>query len=322
MINYIRNIYKVCNVYDKDIEGLVLFLDIKQLRYFYTIAEQGQITKAAKKLHMAQPPLSQQLKHLEEELGVILFERNGRSMELTQAGEVLFNKAERILLEVEEIETEVKETSEGLRGKLSIGVVKTCFSYLPERVRLFNEKYPKVMFSLREGDSYTIEQLINSREAEVGIVRLPIETKGFSKIELPKEQFVAVIPSHTPGFESRESIEMKELENLSLLLLHRVSGIGQFEIVLQECRRHGFEPHVICECPDVSMLLSLVSAGVGATIIPKSSLTSFPFPGLHILEIEDSEIYAESAVIWLKDRYLSKQAKRFIESFETRLDSF
>ncbi len=315
MVNYIRNIYKVCNVYDKDIEGFGSILDIKQLRYFYTIAEQGQVTRAAKKLHMAQPPLSQQLKHLEEELGVILFERNGRNMELTQAGEVLFNKAERILLELEEIETEVKETSEGLRGKLSIGVVKTCFSYLPERVRLFNKQYPNVKFSLREGDSYTIEQLINTREAEVGIVRLPIETKGFSKIALPKEQFVAVIPSHSPGFDSRKSIKMKELENMSLLLLHRVSGVGQFEIVLQECRRHGFEPHVICECPDVSMLLSLVSSGVGATIIPKSSLTSFPFQNLHILEIEDSEIYAESAIIWLKDRYLSKPAKRFIETF-------
>jgi len=297
-------------------EGFGSILDIKQLRYFYTIAEQGQITRAAKKLHMAQPPLSQQLKHLEEELGVILFERNGRQMELTQAGLILYKKAERILLEIEEIETEVKETSEGLRGKLSIGIVKTCFSFVPERVRTFRENYPSVTFSLREGDSYTVEQLIKSRESEVGIVRLPIDMKPFSKIELAKEKFVVVIPSNTPEFHSKTSIKMKELENIPLLLLHRVSGVGQFEIVLQECRSHGFEPNVICECPDVSMLLSLVSSGVGATIIPESSLTSFPLPNLHVLQIEDSTIYAESAIIWLKDRYLSKPAKRFIETFE------
>lgn len=297
-------------------EGVCSILDIKQLRYFYTIAEQGQITRAAKKLHMAQPPLSQQLKHLEEELGVILFERNGRQMELTQAGLILYKKAERILLEIEEIETEVKETSEGLRGKLSIGIVKTCFWFVPDRVRMFRENYPSVTFSLREGDSYTVEQLIKSRESEVGIVRLPIDMKPFSKIELPREKFVVVIPSNTPEFHSKTSIKMKELEEIPLLLLHRVSGIGQFEIVLQECRSHGFEPNVICECPDVSMLLSLVSAGVGATIIPESSLTSFPLPNLHVLLIEDSTIYAESAIIWLKDRYLSKPAKRFIETFE------
>ncbi|MFX3675153.1 MAG: LysR family transcriptional regulator [Paenisporosarcina sp.] len=291
-------------------------MDIKQLRYFYTIAEQGQITRAAKKLHMAQPPLSQQLKHLEEELGVILFERNGRQMELTQAGLVLYKKAERILLQLEEIETEVKETNEGLRGKLSIGIVKTCFWYLPDRVRLFRETYPSITFSLREGDSYTIEQLIKSRESEVGIVRLPIEMKAFSKIELPKEPFVVVFPNNTPGFHLKTSIKMKELEAIPLLLLHRISGVGQYEIVLEECKRHGFEPNVICECPDVSMLLSLVSAGVGATIIPESSLVSFPLPNLHTLKIEDSTIYAESAIIWLKDRYLSKQAKRFIETFE------
>lgn len=298
-------------------EGFVSNLDIKQLRYFYTIAEQGQITRAAKKLHMAQPPLSQQLKRLEEELGVILFERNGRNMELTQAGLVLYKKAERILLEIEEIKTEVIETSKGLRGKLSIGIVKTCFSYLPERVRMFRDVYPSVTFSLREGDSYTIEQLIKSRESEVGIVRLPIEMKAFSKIALPKEPFVVVIPSNTPGFLSKKSIKMNELKDIPLLLLHRISGVGQFEIVLQECRQHGFEPNVICECPDVSMLLSLVTAGVGATIIPKSSLTSFPLPNLQTLEIEDSTLYSESAIIWLKDRHLSKQAKRFIETFET-----
>ena len=297
-------------------EGVGSILDIKQLRYFYTIAEQGQITRAAKKLHMAQPPLSQQLKHLEEELGVILFERNGRQMELTQAGLILYKKAERILLEIEEIETEVKETSEGLRGKLSIGIVKTCFSFVPERVRMFRETYPSVTFSLREGDSYTVEQLIKSRESEVGIVRLPIDMKPFSKIELAKEKFVVVIPDNTPEFHSKTTIKMKELEDIPLLLLHRVSGVGQFEIVLQECRSHGFEPNVICECPDVSMLLSLVSSGVGATIIPASSLTSFPLPNLHVLHIEDSTIYAESAIIWLKDRYLSKPAKRFIETFE------
>lgn len=292
-------------------------MDIKQLRYFYTIAEQGQITRAAKKLHMAQPPLSQQLKLLEEELGVILFERNGRNMVLTQAGLVLYKKAEKILLELEEIKTEVKETSEGLRGKLSIGVVKTCFSYVPDRLRMFREIYPAVTFTLREGDSFMIEQLLKSRESEVGIVRLPIEMKLFSKIELPKEPFVAVFPSNTPGIFSKTTIKMKEFETVPLLLLHRISGVGQFEIVLQECRRHGFEPNVICECPDVSMILSLVSAGVGATIIPKSSLVSFPMPNIHILELEDSSLFSESAVIWLKDRYLSKQAKRFIDSFES-----
>lgn len=297
-------------------------MDFKQLRYFYTIAEQGQITKAANKLHMAQPPLSQQLKKLEEDLGVILFERNGRNMELTQAGKVLYKKAEQILLQLEEMQVEVKETNEGLRGKLSVGIVKSCFSNLPDRIRMFRDAYPAVTFSLREGDSYMIEQSIISRESEVGIVRLPIEMKAFSKISLPNEPFVAVFPSNTTEFASKTSIKMKELDTVPLLLLHRISGVGQFEIVLQECRRHGFEPNIICECPDVSMLLSLVSAGVGVTIIPKSALVSFPTPNLYSLDIEDSMIYAESAVIWLKDRYLSKQAKRFIETFDSHETKF
>ncbi|TMW71074.1 LysR family transcriptional regulator [Alteribacter natronophilus] len=290
-------------------------MDVKQLKYFYTIAEEGQITRAAKKLHMAQPPLSQQLKLLELELDVQLFERHGRTMTLTEAGAFLFEKAERILLEMEEIREEVKDRDEGLKGRLSIGTVKSCFSMLPERLEQFRSDFPGVTFLLRDGDSYQISELVKSREVEVGIVRLPLPMKEFDHVQLPDEPYVGVFhEEHIPAGAEKE-LKMALLEQQPLLLLHRVSGAGQYEMILEECRKHGFEPNVICECPDVTMLLSLVAKGVGASIVPASTLDSFHPSQIRVIPIADAEVRAKSAVIWLKQRHLSKQARRFVEGF-------
>ncbi|WP_026691279.1 LysR family transcriptional regulator [Alteribacter aurantiacus] len=290
-------------------------MDIKQLKYFYAIASEGQITRAAKKLHMAQPPLSQQLKSLETELGVTLFDRNGRTMELTQAGTVLFEKAERILNEIEEIRVEVKESNEGLRGKLAIGTVKSCFSYLPERIRDFRHNYPAVSFLLRDGDSYQIGELVKSRVVELGIVRLPLEMREFDHIRLQDEEYVGVFHQNALPNQHGRAVSMTAFKHVPLLLLHRVSGAGQYEMILEECKKHGFEPTVLCECPDVSMLLALVAKGVGATIVPRSTLLSFQSPDLVAFPIKNAEVRAKSALIWLKHRHLSKQARRFVEGF-------
>lgn len=287
-------------------------MDIRQIRYFATIAEEGQITKAAKKLHMAQPPLSQQLKALEEELGVLLLERKGRSLELTEAGEVLYKKSKYLLEQMEETVAEVKEVGDGLKGVLSIGSVKTCFSYIPERFLHFREKYPNVKFRLKEGDSFLLANYLKQREVELAIVRLPLEMEEFSSMPLPTDPFVAVMPEE---WNTAPTIRMKELSGLPLMLLHRVSGVGLYELVMNECKRHNFEPNITCECPDAAMLLSLVRTGLGAALLPKSTLLSFPTNGLKVVEIEDCTIQSESAIIWLKDRYLSKKAERFLDTF-------
>ncbi|MEY8348401.1 LysR family transcriptional regulator [Bacillus cereus] len=289
-------------------------MDIRQLRYFFTIAQEGQITRAAKKLHMAQPPLSQQLKLLEQELGVLLLERNGRQLELTEAGSVLFKKAQEILYQFDETISEVKEVGNGLKGTLSIGSVKSCFSYIPERLRLFREKYPLVTFRLHEGDSFRLAESIKNREIELAVVRLPLEMEEFSFSPLPTDKFVAVIPDEKT--DKRTTISMKELANAPLMLLQRIKGFGLYERVLDGFKKHGLEPNIICDCPDAAMLLSLVKSGVGFTLLPKSTLVALPLNGVKIIDIEDSTITSDSAVIWLKNRSLSKIAIHFLETFQ------
>ncbi|WZY00591.1 LysR family transcriptional regulator [Bacillus sp. FSL W7-1360] len=290
-------------------------MDMKQLKYFYTIACEGQVTKAAKKLHMAQPPLSQQLKLLEQELGVTLFERHRRTMTLTQAGEVLFTKAERLLQEMEEIRMEVRDRGEGLSGTLAIGTVKSCFAYLPAQMQQFRTQYPNVRFSLHDGDSYRISELVKNRTVELGLVRLPLPLSEFAHIRLPDEPFVVVFPAGWRLPQSGNSLSMADLREVPLLLLHRVHGTGQYEMVLDACRAHQFEPNVVCECPDVTLLLALVANGVGATIVPKSTLETFRPPGVEVFSLVDTTLEAKAAIIWLSGWYLSKQARRLIARF-------
>ncbi|MFC4557896.1 LysR family transcriptional regulator [Virgibacillus kekensis] len=290
-------------------------MDMRQLRYFHTIAKVGQITRAAKQLHMAQPPLSQSLKALEDELGVMLFERNGRKMELTEAGTVLYKKAERLFNYLDEAKMEVIETGKGMKGKLSIGCVKSCFSNVPNRLRKFREQYPNVKIELREGDTYRLKEQLHNRDIDLAIVRLPLEMKPFSSYSLPTEEYVVIIPEQWVGNDDHV-ISLKELAKIPLLLLHRINGVGQFEVIMNTFREKKLKPNIICECPDVDMILDLVNEEIGATIVPVSAVTKLDHRNTKILAIKDANVVSESSIIWLKDRYLSKSASRFIELFK------
>ncbi|WP_050615174.1 LysR family transcriptional regulator [Bacillus testis] len=287
-------------------------MDVKKLRYFAAIVEEGQISRAAKKLHMAQPPLSQQLKMLEEELEIKLLERKKHSIELTEAGKVLYTRAREVLEKIEAIQAEIKEIGDGIRGQLEIGSVKTCFAYIPEKIRLFRETYPEVTFRLYEGDSYQLANHLRNRDIELAIVRLPLDLNDFFHLPLLTDDFVLVASSDT-GLGS--PVQIAEIKCLPLMLLHRVRGVGLYELVLNEWKRHGLEPNIVCQCSDAAMLLSLVKAGIGVAILPRSTLLSFALDGLKMIEVTDFSIESQSAIIWLKERHLSKKAVRFKDCF-------
>lgn len=290
-------------------------MNIKQLRYFYEIANEGQITLAAKKLHISQPPLSQSLKALEDSLNVTLFERNGRKMELTEAGVILYEKAQEIFYKIDETIEEVQETGQGLRGTLAIGCNKSCYSHLPKKINIFQEEFPHIKFKILEGDSYYLGKQLTEKEIEIAIIRLPIDMSGFSYHLLPEEDYVVICPTKWVKDQEKESISIAELATIPLLLLHRLKGIGQFEIILDKFRAKQLTPKIVCESPNVDILLGLVDEGLGATILPKSTLLKNYNRDIKVLHMEDTPIVSQSAVIWLKDRYLSKSAKRFIELF-------
>lgn len=256
MENYIKTFYKVVFVYKKGIER-EFEMDIRQLRYFIVIAEERQLTRAAHRLHMAQPPLSRQLSLLEQELSIKLFERNGRNMHLTEEGEILYTKAKNIIHQLEETITEIKDTGEGLRGNLSIGAFHSCIPFLSEKIRYFQDNYPNVSLKIWEGGPlYLIEQLEN-RNIELAILRTPFNKDVFSSICLSKEPFVLVMPAKWELYHSQLPLSLTELIHIPLLLLYKDKEDSYHQLVIDECKHLGIKLNIACECPDSALFLCL-----------------------------------------------------------------
>ena len=288
-------------------------MDIRQLKYFLAIAEEGQITGAAKRLHIAQPPLSLQLKLLESELGVQLVKRGSRRIQLTEAGGFLRNRAEQILDLLETTVKELKEINQGYRGTLAIGTVSSLgISILAERIGMFHGQYPEVSFQLREGDTHIITEFLKNGIIEIGVVRFPIDLEIYESKCWPEEPMIAaVIPSSEWNFaEGKFAISLNELADKPLIL-HRRREL----ILLECCRQEGFEPRVFCKCDDVRSALSWADLGLGVALVPKSAVDLISNTHLRYLEIDEPSLNTVPAIIWMRNRYLSPAARRFLEMF-------
>ena len=286
-------------------------MDIRQLTYFLAIAEEGNISKAAEKLHMAQPPLSQQLKILEDELGVKLVERSTRKLQLTDAGKSLQYKARQILDMMESTIKEVKDIDEGLEGTLSIGTVSSAgASLLPDRILTFHKKYPGIAFEILDEDTYKIIELLNSGVIDIGIIRTPFNLEGFNSICLEDEPMV-VTGQNISLNNNRKSVSLSYLAEKPLIVQRRYE-----KIILELCHRSGFEPRILCISNDVRTILLWASIGLGLSIVPKNCLSLIPNNELDYREIEEPSLKAGTAIIWRKDRYISSATRHFLKTFD------
>ncbi|MFT8316119.1 MAG: LysR family transcriptional regulator [Clostridium sp.] len=296
-------------------------MDIRQLKYFLAVAEEGQITSAAKKLNISQPPLSQQLKALENELGVKLFIRNSRNVELTEAGIILRNKSEQILELVNATEKELKDLNRGLQGTLNIGTVgSSAITILPEKIHKFHKKYPNINFQMWDGSSVRIMELLNNGIIELGFVRAPFNSKLYNSLYIKNNELknythdtmVTVAKSELYDDIYKDTISIKELENKPLIIHRRFENI-----ITEACNKLGFNPKIICKNDDIISSLTWANAGIGIALVPRTSSTLMYNTNLKIKEITNPSIEAKSALIWMKNRYLSTAASHFIEYFNT-----
>ncbi len=299
-------------------------MDIRHLKYFTTIVEEGTISSAAKRLNIAQPPLSMQLKQLESELGITLFERHTRKLILTEEGKILYNRAKEIMELISRTFEEMKELSDGMKGTLAIGTI-TSFGakILPDKIRDFQQSYPNIQFQVYEGDPNRIMELLENRIIELGIVRLPIDNKIFNHIQLSDEPIVAAMSSKWDLGINHRYISLKELKGKPLMFLRRQKGtsiysqeIYTIDLVQNACLSAGFEPRIVCESSDIITILTWANHEIGIAIVPKNAKYLIPNSGLIFKEIINPTIMAKpSALIWLKDRYLSNTSRKFIEYF-------
>ncbi|WP_342430994.1 LysR family transcriptional regulator [Neobacillus sp. FSL H8-0543] len=281
-------------------------MDIKQLRYFIAIAEERNITAAANRLHLSQPPLSIMLKQLEEELGVKLIERNGKSMELTDKGQLLYQRALQLVNSFEEIKNELQDTEEGKRGVLNVGINTLSVSGFSEMLQSFHKNHPLVSLKIALNDSFYLAELVKTRSIEMAFVRLPLEHRGLTYHHLINEPFV---------FVSNKEVKIISLEEISHmpLMIPSTEGLSIYNTILEGFTRQKLQLTSIAECSDMYVLMELVKGGMGATIVPKSVFDVYGTKGLYTAPISNGNLFSSLGIIWLEHHYVSTPAKNFME---------
>ncbi|TCP25969.1 DNA-binding transcriptional LysR family regulator [Scopulibacillus darangshiensis] len=287
-------------------------MELKQLKYFKTIVEAGNISKAAELLYMAQPPLSQQLKRLEKELDAVLIHRRTRQWELTEAGRALYKHAGYMLQKTADIKEEIQEINQGMRGNLTIGVSTSCISYLPKSIKTFRATHPNVYLKIWEGDSYYLEELLSDGKIEVALMLLPKQLEEYELIQLQKEPFVAAVPKSLGEQFTEEVIGLKQIAEYPFLMLAPMEGYSMYEDIIHHFHKSKLAPDIVMECKDISILLALVASGVGISIIPKSEIHEAYHHDITTFEINDFSVYVEPSIIWRKNHRLTKAAEYFM----------
>jgi DNA-binding transcriptional LysR family regulator len=299
-------------------------MELRHLRYFLAVARHRNFTRAAEELHMAQPPLSQQMQQLERELGVTLFDRSARQVELTQAGEVLLAHAQRLLEMVDDLTTEVREVAGAQRGRVTLGVNRTAAALiLPNVARLLRERMPGIELMIVEGGTSTIAELAAERRIDFGLVRLPLPTQDPTTTVLEiqpllQEQVLVVLLRDHPLARFTEGIPVAELRDEPLMLVRRDQGT-LYEQIMNAITPAGFIPRLVCEGAEIYTLLRLVEAGVGITIVPHRSLQLIPgleekIVGLPLLVGSHREpLFMAGGLIWRRGRYRSQAALKLAE---------
>ncbi|MDB6026320.1 MAG: LysR family transcriptional regulator [Verrucomicrobiales bacterium] len=244
-------------------------MDLRHLRYFQAVAEELSFSKAARRLHVAQPALSRTVKELEEMLGVEVLARTRRSVALTPAGAVLLNETRLLLQRLEEATRRVQRTAAGEEGELRLGFIgPPTQSFLGRIVKEFRRRYPRVTVVLEERTPERVWEMVARGRLDVGLTRpvVPHHASGLHTLVLRQEQLYAALPKGH-RFSKATNIQWRQLANEPLIILSRREGVSLHDAVLAACRRARFMPNLTHTPSLIGTVLSYVEAGAGIGII-------------------------------------------------------
>jgi DNA-binding transcriptional LysR family regulator len=274
-------------------------MELRHLRYFVVVAEELNFCRAAERLRIAQPPLSVQIRHLEEELGAQLFYRVKRRITLSPAGEVLFSQGRRLLREAEQIAEQVREAASGKTGSLSIGFVGTAmYDILPGALRIFRSMYPKIQLNLEDIHSSDQLQALRSRKIDAGFVRPPVRETSLEAEEVVTETLMVALPEKH-RLRDRSEIALGELAEEPFLICPSKFEPGLYELYMGLIQDAGFRPRVVQEARHIQTQVGLVAAGVGICLVP-SSVTRLQRAGIVYRPINVPQVDITKLMVWRK----------------------
>jgi DNA-binding transcriptional LysR family regulator len=263
-------------------------MELKHLQYFVAAAEEGHITRAAERLKIQQPPLTQRIKAIERELDVQLFRRKGRGVELTEAGRHFFDSSRALLAQLDHAVEGARSTARGRQGQIRVGFVPTCpFQPLvPRAIRAFREAFPRVLLQLEECLGSDLVEKVRSRSLDAGLLRTSlVDPQGLRVDHLLEEPMLVALPSDHALSKAGGAISLRRLAG-EPFILYGAQGTAFYEMIMRACRVAGFTPRICQVAPRMTSMINLVAVGLGVSLVP-ASLRRIPIEGVVYRPLRD-----------------------------------
>jgi DNA-binding transcriptional LysR family regulator len=276
-------------------------VELRHLRYFVAVAEERHFGRAAERLHIAQPPLSQQIRRLEAELGAPLLHRTTRSVDLAPAGEVLLGRAREILAAVDAATDDARRAARGEFGRLAIGFTGSAtYALLPALAAALRAALPGVVLDLR-GELLTPAQVARLLDGtlDLGLLRPPVRERELRVEVLRREALVAVLPE-AHALAAADAVPLEELASEPFVVYPSHFRSVVHDAVEEACAAHGFRPRVALEVSETSTLVSFVAAGLGVSLVP-ASVRNMTVQGAVYRPLARDATTVELAVAWRRD---------------------
>lgn len=292
-------------------------MELRTLRYFVTVAEEANITHAAEKLHMSQPPLSHQMQLLEQELGVTLFLRGKRRLQLTEEGTLLLRRARELLDLEEKVRLEIQEMKNGMSGTLYLGMVEGRAPYLAARwITGFQEEYPGVRYQLWNGSTDDVLERVDKGLADLAVIATPYDAERLNALPVGEEPWVAMIPRRHPLAQCPgDEIPLASLKGEPLIVPARPSRV---ESIRQWFGSVGLEPNLLCTTSNYLDAVALSEQGAGISIFPQTTYTPNDMVVSKIITQPRRQV--NYVLVWGKTHKLSPLAEEFVHYVEDFLE--
>lgn len=301
-------------------------MELRHLRYFIAVAEEKHVTRAAERLGIQQPPLSMQIRALEQELDVQLFRRQPRGVELTDAGLAFLDRARVILDQVERATATTRRTARGEQGRVVVGFTSSApfHPFVPRVIRAFREASPLVSLVLEESGSSELVQGLHNEDIDAAFIRSPVaDVVGLTVRPLLQEKMVVALPKGHPlagggqkknkNAQSRTaSLPLADLATETFILYKRPGGPGLYDTIITACRNAGFSPHVGQEAPRIISTLNLVAAGLGVSLVPES-LRRLQMDGVVYRKLADNAHLTAPLILACRRGENAASVQRFID---------
>jgi DNA-binding transcriptional LysR family regulator len=272
-------------------------VDLRQLRYFVAIVEEGSLSRAAARLHVSQPPLSMQLKALEAELGATLVERGNRGVTPTAAGTVFYGEVRAVLARLEQARQKLRQVHDGEIGTLSVGFVSIAdYGILPPALKEFRNRFPAVDVQLHELTTDAQLREMRAGRLDLGIALGPVDDATLSFETVSNEALILALPARHRLSRANGGVDLRQLAGDSFIVPPRDIAPGLYDLIVSRCHASGFSPRITQHARQMQTVISLVAAGMGVALVP-SSVQNLRRSGVRYLQLRGARAGVDIGIL-------------------------